>query len=380
MYGAIGGWFGDIDATTLVRELADLDVDEIRMRVHSPGGDAFDGIAIYNALRRHQARVVATVDGLAASAASLILMAADDITMGQGTEVMIHDPWSFAIGNPTELRKEADDLDKLADGYASVYGARASKGTSVEWRDAMRAETWYSAEEAVAAGLAHHVDGVKAPDDAALVDDEQARALLHLYRYSRRAAAPAPYIPRAAARTKTPDGAPSGQPPVAEPRETNPEQEASMPDALRQGLRERLGIKVNGAEYDDEGLLARLDKRLATAQTPPVPAGVEMIDAGQLAQLRADATAGREARTAQLVAERETTVNAAVNDGRIAPARRAHWLAALEADPGAAETLAALAPGLIPLAPKGYTGGPDQAPDEESLYAKFWGSSAQKES
>ena len=113
IYGVIGGdWFGNgVVADTFVREIAALEVSTLNVYVHSPGGNVHEGLAILNALRRHEARIVVTIDGLAASAASFIAMAGDEIIAGRNSQLMIHDAWSYAFGNAGELRDYADFLD-----------------------------------------------------------------------------------------------------------------------------------------------------------------------------------------------------------------------------------------------------------------------------
>lgn len=185
IYDAIGGWFG-IKTSEFVKELNALDVDEIELHLNSPGGAAFDGIAIHNALRQHQAKVTVIVDGLAASAASIVAMGADEIAMARGSQLMIHDATAIAWGSAAAQRKTAAVLDKLSAGMAAVYAAKAG-GTPEEWRAAMLAETWYNAEEAVKAGLADRTDDATA--------EATARFDLSAYRHPGRASAPAPRIP-----------------------------------------------------------------------------------------------------------------------------------------------------------------------------------------
>lgn len=187
IYDAIGGWFG-IQTSEFVKELNDLDVDEIELHLNSPGGAAFDGIAIHNALRQHKAKVIVMVDGLAASAASIVAMGADEIAMARGSQMMIHDATAIAWGNAAAQRKTAEVLDKLSAGMAAVYAAKAG-GTPGEWRTAMLAETWYSADEAVEAGLADRTDDATADTTAT------ARFDLSAYRHAGRQSAPPPRIP-----------------------------------------------------------------------------------------------------------------------------------------------------------------------------------------
>lgn len=160
LYDEIGYW--GILATDFVREINALDVGTIELRISSPGGSVFEGTAMHNALRRHHATVNVTVDGIAASIASVIAMAGETVTMGRGTSLMIHDPSGVVLGQAVEMRKMADVLDKLAADIAGHYREKAG-GTDAHWRKAMKSETWYRAQEAVDAGLA---DGVLGPRPA----------------------------------------------------------------------------------------------------------------------------------------------------------------------------------------------------------------------
>lgn len=166
LYDPIDSWGGDfgVSAKEFTTALADLPdtVGEIRLHVNSPGGEVFEGIAILNALRNHPARVVAVVDGIAASAASFVAVGADETIMGRNAELMIHDAWGLCVGNADDMRKLADNLDRLSDNIASVYADKAG-GDIATWRAAMAEETWYSAEEAVEAGLADRVGTAKQP-------------------------------------------------------------------------------------------------------------------------------------------------------------------------------------------------------------------------
>lgn len=156
VYDVIDSWFG-VSAQDFAQQIAALDVDQINLRVNSPGGNVFDATAMTNALSRHPAHVVATVDGIAASAASFLITAANEVIMGQGSTLMIHDAWSIAMGSAQDMRDQADILDKLSDNIASLYANKAG-GTAADWRAVMLEETWYSADEAVEAGLADSVD------------------------------------------------------------------------------------------------------------------------------------------------------------------------------------------------------------------------------
>ena len=168
LYDPIDSWGGEwgVSAKEFAKALTELGtVSEIRLHINSPGGEVFEGIAIMNQLRAHSARVVAVVDGLAASAASFIACAADETVMGRNAQLMIHDAWGLCVGNAQDMRDLSDRLDKISDNIASVYAAKS--GSSIEdVRAAMLAETWYSAEEAVAARLADSVAETPQPKNS----------------------------------------------------------------------------------------------------------------------------------------------------------------------------------------------------------------------
>lgn len=151
------GYFGH-SAKDFSDSIANIDSDELTVHLNSPGGDIFDGLAIYQSLKNHKATVNIVVDGLAASIASVIAMAADNLVMAPKATMMIHDGWSMSMGNAGEMRKMADLLDKQSDIIASVYADRTGQPADF-WRDRMKDETWYSADEALAAGLIDEVEG-----------------------------------------------------------------------------------------------------------------------------------------------------------------------------------------------------------------------------
>ncbi len=163
VYGDIGGWWDGIQAEEFAKEIGALDVDTINVRLNSPGGVVFDGVAIYQALARHKANIVIHIDGIAASIASVIAMAGDEIRIVEGANVMIHKPWSFAIGDAEAMRKEGEILDKLESGIIDIYAARTGQDRAelVKW---VAAETWFSAAEAKDAGFADTVVPAKGKD------------------------------------------------------------------------------------------------------------------------------------------------------------------------------------------------------------------------
>jgi ATP-dependent protease ClpP protease subunit len=154
IYGDIGeSWYDDtIAAKDFVREVAALDVDAITVRINSFGGSVTDGIAIFNALKRHKAKVTTVVDAIAASVASLIAMSGDTIEMAENALLMIHAPWmQWVSGNAVTLRKHADILDTYSDAMASSYASRSQDkaGALALLQDGK--DHWYTAEEALAA-------------------------------------------------------------------------------------------------------------------------------------------------------------------------------------------------------------------------------------
>lgn len=164
IYDFIGAY--GVSAQGFVSELNAVRTPNIDVRINSEGGQVFDGVAIYEAIKRHPARTVGYVDGLAASAASFILMACDVVKMSKTARLMIHDAGIGGLyleGNAAAIRESvaevlefADLLDSLSDTIAEIYVDRAG-GTVADWRALMAKDKWYTAREAVAAGLADAV-------------------------------------------------------------------------------------------------------------------------------------------------------------------------------------------------------------------------------
>ncbi len=162
IYGDIGGswWDEGITGESISKEIAAIDAEEINVRVNSGGGLVFEGLAIYNALARHSAKIIMHVDSIAASIASVILMAGDEIRISEGAQVMVHKPWSGLYGDANALRKEAEILDKLEGGIIDIYAARtgAKRADLESW---VNSETWFTGQEAVDAGFADSMTPAK---------------------------------------------------------------------------------------------------------------------------------------------------------------------------------------------------------------------------
>jgi ATP-dependent protease ClpP protease subunit len=160
IYGSIGGNLGwdeeSVSTQDLIKQLYNSKASRINLYLNSSGGSAVDGIAIYNALRRHSAQKLVIIDGWALSAASLIAMAGDTVQMPASTQLMIHNPWSMAVGDAATMRKEADVLERMKQSLVAVYQAKCGQPPDQisTWMDA---ETWFDAAAAVEAGLADQV-------------------------------------------------------------------------------------------------------------------------------------------------------------------------------------------------------------------------------
>jgi ATP-dependent Clp protease protease subunit len=160
LYGAIGeSWFEDsISAKDFHKELKALssDVKEIHLRINSPGGDVFDGMTIYNRLKQHKAKVIVYIDGMAASIASIIAMAGDEIYLGEGSQIMIHKPWTGMYGNATDFMEVIDRLDDIEEQMVSIYSKKANIDRS-EIKTLLANETWMLSDEAISYGFADEV-------------------------------------------------------------------------------------------------------------------------------------------------------------------------------------------------------------------------------
>jgi ATP-dependent protease ClpP protease subunit len=293
LYSEIGGMFG-VWPEEVVASLKDIQ-SGVELHIHSPGGDAFDGIALYNAFRDHDRNkgpVAVEIDGLAASAASVAAMAGRTVRMRPGAQLMIHDAWGMTIGPADEQRRMAEDLDRTSDAIAEIYAARAG-GEPKAWREAMRAETWYRGAEAVEAGLA---DEIETSREAA----KNRWELGQIFAHAGRDAAPDPAFPAGRrhasyhAQPNATDGAPSlpvpppiapdvspagaairqmaAQTAVTETPDATPaagstptEEEASGMAIDPTKLREALGLAADASDEDVRAAYA------AAFSTPPAP-------------------------------------------------------------------------------------------------------------
>lgn len=211
IYGELNRW--DVSAKDFAAQLADINASTLNVYINSPGGSVFEGLAILNGLRRHPATVNTIVDGIAASAASFIAMAGDEIVMAPNSQLMIHDALALVdiigMSNPAdidgmvaELQKLQGELERHSDNIASIYadvaGPRGGSDSVNDWRTLMREETWFFAEEAVEAGLADRVEGAtSSATNKTTEPDEQ--SIERYFKYRSREDAPPP--PRSVARS-----------------------------------------------------------------------------------------------------------------------------------------------------------------------------------
>ena len=160
LYGPVGDTWGEgMSAKQFAGELSGLGkVDHIALHINSEGGSVFDGIAIYNQLAHHPAQIEVSIDGLAASIASVIAMAGDSIAMADNAMLMIHDPYGAAFGDSTEMRRTAELLDQVKGSILTTYAKRTGLKPD-ELSDMMTAETWMDADVAKRHGFVDHVTG-----------------------------------------------------------------------------------------------------------------------------------------------------------------------------------------------------------------------------
>lgn len=223
IYGDITSWpwlEGDVSAANLSHKLEALgDVSRINVFINSYGGEVAEGVAIYNALKRHKAKVVTYCDGFACSIASVIFMAGDERIMNEASVLMVHNAWTGACGNAAELRKAADDLDKINQLAITAYMAHF-KGSEEELQAIMDAESWVLPEEALEHGFATSID--KTESDKANQNARARFAQMVLKARAAQATDPEPEPPAEPEPDPEPDPEPEPEPePKADPKENN---------------------------------------------------------------------------------------------------------------------------------------------------------------
>lgn len=406
LYDPIDSWGGywGISAKEFVGVLDALpeDTKEIRLLISSPGGEVWEGLAILNALRSHPAKVVAVVEGIAASSASFIAAGVDECHVMENAELFLHKAWGLAIGNATVMAKMSNDLLHEDRNLASIYAAKAG-GTVDEWLAVMADEPWYSADEAVEAGLADKVIKPAKGDDKAA----QAKAKFDLSIFASRNGC----RPRAEAPPPEPDTAPQTPPDEGgvsvsqtsgaepdEPIESEPTKGADdTMSSLSTDVRSRLGLPDDA---DDAAVLAAFDAIKAKAEAGPQPdpereAAIKAATAAKLenTELRKEVdllNTRMEQVTGELAsakAERAAATKKAVLDeaqclGKFKADERVQWDADYDEAPAAVTRMLAriAAESAVPMKPIGQTGGDETGADVEAdrLYASVFGTGTQK--
>lgn len=293
-------------------------VTTIDLHINSPGGDVYEAIAIMNSLRQHDAKVITTVDSLAASSAGFIAVGASDVlNVYENAEIMAHLPWALMVGDANDMRKAAADLDRIGSNIASIFAARAG-GKVEEWMDVLTAETWWSAEEAVEAGIADKV--IKAPKPDAK-NNARNRFDLSVFNHAGRSDAPAPRIPQA--HNETP------QPVEAEATQGKEPTVASLSESVLT----KLGLDAEADDAAIETAITELAEKAAGPTTvinnPPAEPTVEeatkvaakfgmtVVNTAQHDEMLARLASLESVRDDQIKAENEAAIHNALTTGRI---------------------------------------------------------------
>lgn len=324
-YGPIDSWgsFWGIsaqDVSTILDALPET-VEQIILRINSQGGEVFEAVSILNMLRAHKASVMAVVDGLAASAASVLAVGCDETVMSPGTQMMIHAPSIFAYGNAEDLRKEAGILDGVQASLVEIYTAKAGEQ---QWDELLAEDTFLTAQATVDLGLADRIAVIPDAGEAATAGAGDGMVVIELDP-DEEVAATATRRAAFAAALKTPVSSESGNP--------NKKEEITMPksDAFLAGVRERLG--VTDANATEEAVMTALEDALTTpnAETA-VPEGAIVVDETAYKALQADAAAGRQAMDVIDASRRDQVIAEALKAGRITAESKDKWRAQLDKD------------------------------------------------
>ena len=372
IYDEIDPFWG-VSAGDFANELNALDADEIIVGINSPGGIVFDGIAIMNALKRHPANIITRIDGLAASAASFIAMAGDEIQTSKYAEMMIHEARGVAMGTADDFKEMRDLLIRHNESIASVYADRAG-GDVKDWLKQMKNETWFTADEMVAAGLA---DTIITPADESSAADEadslKNRFDLTVFNFAGRRSAPAPVI-----RNQV---------------RNDPTRKDVKMATLKEQLAEKYGLD---AELDDDAFSAALNTALAdepeTPEAPEAPApavadepavaaavaslkaaGLAVVDKATLDALKMQSQQGSEAFAAIQAEADSRMVDDAIRAGKVRPVDKAKWVKNLGLDRDTYKAALDSLEAVFPVQEQGHSFNPDpgatmKAPDDLSWF------------
>lgn len=328
--------FYGVNAVDFRNELQALGdgIETIDLHIHSRGGNVYEAVAIMNTLRQHSAKVVTTVDSVAASAAGFIAVgASDELVVAENAELMAHLPWVMAIGDANDLRKTVDRLEQIGKNIASIFSERAG-GTVEEWMDVLTAETWWSAQEAVDAGIADRV--LKAPKRSKAAASGAAKNSIDLsvFNHAGRSHAPAPRKPQA--HNETPG-------PVDKAAEATEKKEEANMATLSESVLQKLGLDADADDSAIEEAINTLAERPATVVEnmtvePTAEQAAAVLDKlgmvavnkashDEMVATVADLSARRDA---AIKAENEAAITNALNTGRIDAASADTWRAEID--------------------------------------------------
>lgn len=376
LFGEVGWEITAKDVRTQLDGAGDVDVF-----LNSPGGDVYEGLAIMNALRAHEGSVTVFIEGMAASIASVIAVGgADRVVARPHAELMIHDAWSWSTGDADEMRKSAENLERISANLADIYSDKTGM-SSDEVLDLMGAETWFSASEALAAGFVDAVEDARRP--AARGREPAFAKAMARFRFNGRGAAPAP---RVNAAVESPPSTSKGEPmsfleKIADAVGMSPDEVRNELSGFfnaqdtedKPGVDDPEPVKEEPEEEqtseDSEGTVEGVDAESEDdteeeEDTAPAPSDSVTLDRETYEVLKAAAHHGwqakQESEERALVAE----VDRWVTEGRISAALRSKAVAAIKRDAEIARDLYGSNPkGTIPRAEIGH--GHDAKADAE---------------
>lgn len=278
LYDEIGAW--GITAQQFARDLKALgDLQRIDLRVHSPGGDVFEGTAIYNLLKHHPARVEGYVDGLAASMATVILMACDTVYIPENGLMMIHKPWGITGGDADDMRRYVELLDKIEDTMVMAYASKTGKSAD-DIKALLKEETWMTGREAVEAGFADQLTEPLAA--AAQLNSKRMQEFAHMPEALKALIQPRAHVTPPASPPAAPAPAPQPAPAAGADEATIRAQVLAAENTRRDGIRavftqfgEAHAALMNDLLLDSNVTVQAAQQRLLTAlaegTTPSAP-------------------------------------------------------------------------------------------------------------
>ena len=366
--------FAGVNAADFRSQLQALgdDVETIDLHIHSRGGSVWEAVAIMNTLRQHKARVVTTVDSIAASSAGFIAVgASDELIMSENAELMAHLPWAMAVGSAEDMRKAAESLDRTAKNIVSIFAERTG-GTTDEWMQILTDETWWSAQEAVDAGIADRV--LKAPKRRAQAKAGAKNSFdLSIFNHAGRDHAPAPRVPQAHNQT----------PPTVDPA-AEVEKGKEPPVALSESALQKLGLPADADDSAIEEAINKLAEQKVTVNNIKVEPsaediknaadkfGLTVVDKEVHDRLVADAQAGAEARAQQIREANDRVIADALAKGKIGPASAPKWREELDKSPETVKALLEdLAENRLPVEEIGHGVSSDNSPEDKDKADMF---------